>query len=183
MEQTVLYVIVENVPGRRIHAVCRTAEEAEQMRRQLGTMAQSAESPPVCTAQLSIFAMNAVFPGDRFRLVYGTPKSRPSHPLEVPELEYCRVTNTDAHTEGYAYPDQLYLHRKQALAAAAVHNVRQLERQDGGPLDWAVVVEIGEPLWRRYRSECMVLRGLGWEDTELVRPVRVIHPTPEEATL
>ena len=141
-----------------------------------------APASALAATNLEIHAMNAAFPGDRYRLVYGRPASMPSHPLEAPAFQGSRLPNTDAHSDPYLYPDKLFVHRKEALAAAAQHNLRQLCQPGDGPLDWAVVVEIGEPLWRRYRSECLVRKGLGWEETDLVRPVRLIHPTEEEAT-
>jgi hypothetical protein len=180
LEHTILYVVVENDAQRVIHAVRATVEEAEEARTEVLATLRSPQAPWLCDAELSIHAMNAVFPGDRFRLVYGEPVSLPSHPLEVPVFRHCKVTNTDAHSEGYAYPDDLYLFRKQAFAVAALHNAKQLERQGSDPLEWAVVVEIGEPLWRRCRSECLVSMGVGWEQTDSVRPVRVIRPTVDE---
>ena len=180
LEQVTLYVVVDDSQARRIEAVCASAEEARQTRQQLLRTAASAEEAGLCAADLSIHAMNATFPGDRYRLVYGTPQSPPKSPLEAPAFRFSPLTNTDAHSEAYLYPDELFVHRYEALAAAAKHNARQLQRTDGGSLDWAVVVEIGEPLWRRYRSECMVRGVVGWEDTDRVRPVRVIHPTEEE---
>ncbi len=180
LEQTILYVVVEDGEGSRIQAVCETVEEAEETRAEILDTFQRAEVPGLCTTGLSIHAMNAVFPGDRYRLVYGTPQSRPSRPLEVPVLLISKVTNTDAHSEGYIYPDELYVYRKEALAAAATHNAQQLKRPSDESLEWALVVEIGEPLWRRYRSACMIKREVGWEDSDLVRPVRVVHPNAEE---
>ena len=180
LEQTVLYVVVENDKDRRIQAICETVDEAEKTRAEILDTFHSAEVPGLCATGLSIHAMNAVFPGDRYRLAYGTPQRRPLRPLEVPALRLSKVTNTDAHSEAYLYPDELYVHRKEALVAAARHNAQQLKLPADETLDWAVVVEIGEPLWRRYRSECVVKMAVGWEDTDLVRPVRVIHPTAEE---
>ena len=183
LDHVTLYVVVEDDVGRRIQAVCDTQEEAERTREDIRETFGGAAMSELCTTQQDIFATNAVFPGGRYRLVYGTPECRPRHPLEVPPLQYSRMTNTDAHSEGYAYPDELYLHRKEALAAAARHNSRQLKRPADESLDWAMVVEVGEPLWRRYRSECLVRKGVGWEDADLVRPVRIVQPTPEEASL
>jgi len=180
LEQVTLHAVVDDDQTRQIEAICASAEEARQTRQQLLRTAASAEVPGLCAVGMSIHAMNATFPGDRYRLVYGTPQSPPKRALEVPAFRFSPLTNTDAHSEGYLYPDELFVDRRQALAAAAKHNSRQLERTDGGTLDWAVVVEIGEPLWRRYRSECMVRGGVGWEDTDRVRPVRVVHPTEEE---
>jgi len=182
LEHIVLYVVVENDLDRRIQAVCATVEEAERVRAQILQTVSLAAVSGLCSTDLNIYAMNAVFPGDRYRLVYGTPESRPSHPLEVPALQSSKVTHTDAHSEGHLYPDELYVHRKQALAAAAKHNSQQLKQTPDVPQDWALVVEIGEPLWRRYRSEGLVRNGAGWEDTDLVRPVRVIRPTSEEVS-
>jgi len=182
LEQTVLYVVVEDDRARRIQAICQTVEEAEKTRAEILDTFQSSEVPGLCATGLSIHAMNAVFPGDRYRLVYGTPKVWPASPLEVPAFQLSRVTNADALSEAYLYPDQLYVYRKEALAAAARHNADQLKRPPVEMLDWAVVVEIGEPLWRKYRSECVVRMGVGWEDTDLVRPVRAIVPTRDEAS-
>ncbi|NQU22186.1 MAG: hypothetical protein HQ567_12960 [Candidatus Nealsonbacteria bacterium] len=182
LEQVTLYVVVDDDQTRHIEAVCTSAAEAQQTRQQLLRKAASVEVPGLCAVGLSIHAMNATFPGNRYRLVYGTPKSRPKTVLEVPAFRFSPLTNTDAHSEGYLYPDDLFVQRSEALAIAAEHNTLQLQRADGGELDWVVVVEIGEPLWRRYRSECMVRGSVGWEETDLVRPVRVVHPTEEEAT-
>ena len=178
-EQITLYALVDTTVRRQIHAICGTAEEADKVRRELHAMVASAPVSALCTTNLEIHAMNAAFPGDRYRLVYGRPVSMPSHPLEVQGFQGSRIPYTDAQSDAYLYPDELFVYRKEALAAAAKHNFRQLCRP-GGFLDWAVVVEIGEPLWRRYRSECLVRKGLGWEETDLVRPVRVIHPTDAE---
>ncbi|MGA2254822.1 MAG: hypothetical protein ABSG53_09185 [Thermoguttaceae bacterium] len=180
-QQITLYALVDTTLRRRIHAICGTAEEADKIRKDLLAMAASAPASAPCATNLEIHAMNAAFPGDRYRLVYGRPMSTPSHPLEAPGFQGSRVPYTDAQSDAYLYPDELFVYRKEALAAAAKYNLRQLCRP-GGPLDWAVVVEIGEPLWRRYRSECLVRKGLGWEETDLVRPVRVIHPTDAEVT-
>ena len=177
-----VYVVVEGGLSRRIHAVCETAEEAEQTRGQLLATVRRAASRGQGQTSLTIHAMNAVFPGDRYRLVYGQPRSRPSHPLDLPRLHFSKLTHTDAHSEAYLYPDELFIHRKEALAAAAKHNLQQL-KGPSEPQDWAIVVEIGEPLWRRYRSECLVLKGFGWEETDLDRPVRVVYPTKDEVSL
>jgi len=182
-EQITMYVVVEEEQDRHIQAVCASVEEAESVRESLLATMRSADVPELYANGLSIHAMSAVFPGDRYRLVYGTPESAPSHPLEVPSLKRSSVTNTDAHSEGFVYPDELYIHRKEALATAARHNMRQLRQATDDPLHWALVVEIGEPFWRRYRSECMVNGPAGWEDTGLVRPVRVVHPTDEEVSV
>ncbi len=182
MDQITLYAVVNRCVNRQIHAICGTAEEAEKVRRQLLAMMASAPSPESSPTNLEIHAMNAEFPGDRYRLVYGRPVSMPSHPLEVPELQGSRISNSDAQSDAYLYPDELFIYRKEALAAAARHNLRQLG-QPSRPVDWAVVVEIGEPLWRRNRSECLVRKGLGWEETDLVRPVRVIRPTDGEVAI
>ncbi|KKL17803.1 hypothetical protein LCGC14_2481890 [marine sediment metagenome] len=180
LAQVTMYVVVEDDESRHIQAVCATVEEAEAVRRALLATIKSADLPELYASGLSIHAMTAIFPGDRYRLVYGTPQSVPLHPLEVPPLKKSSITNSDAHSEAYHYPDELYVYRKEALAAAALHNTQQLKQGPNGPIDWALVAEIGEPLWRRYRSECMVNSGAGWEDTDLVRPVRVISPTDEE---
>ena len=180
--QVTMYVVVEDDESRHIQAVCDTVEEAESVRRELLATIRSAGVPELYASGLSIHAMNAVFPGDRYRLVYGTPRSAPSHPLEVPPLRKSSITNTDAHSEAHQYPDELYVYRKEALAAAARHNTHQMKQGPNESIDWALVVEIGEPLWRRYRSECLVNRGAGWEDTDLVRPVRTITPTDDEVT-
>jgi hypothetical protein len=178
-EHTVVYVVLEGNVHRRIHAVCATAEEAELARQEMQpTLAKTGRG-----TQLTIHAMHAAFPGDRYRLVYGRPKSIPTHPLAVPEFCLSRLTNTDAHSEAYLYPDKLFVHRKEALAAAAWHNAQQLARAAGSALDWAVVVEVGEPLWHRYGSECLVRKGCGWEELDRVRPVRLVHPTVDEVTL
>jgi hypothetical protein len=182
LEQMTVYAVVNGCANRQIHAICGTAEEAEKVRRDLLAMIASAPSPESCATNLEIHAMHTEFPGDRYRLVYGRPVSMPSHPLEVPEFQGSRISNSDAQSDAFLYPDELLIHRKEALAAAARHNLQQLGQPDG-PSDWAVVVEIGEPLWRRYRSECLVRKGLGWEETDLVRPVRVIHPTDGEVTI
>ena len=182
LEHIILYVVVDSDEDRCIQAVCRTAEDAERVRAEILQTVKSAAVRGICCTKLDIYAMNAVFPGDRYRLVYGTPESRPSHPLEVPALQISSVTQTDAHSEGYLYPDELYVHRKEAFATVAKHNFQQLKQAADAPLDWAVVVEIGEPLWRRYRSECLVRNGTGWEDTDLVRPVRVVYPTDAEVS-
>jgi hypothetical protein len=182
LEQVTLYALVDTTVRRRIHSICGTAEEAEKVRKELLAMVASAPASAPCATILEIHAMNATFPGDRYRLVYGRPLSTPPHPLDVPRFQGSRVPYTDAQSDAYLYPDELFVYRKEAMAIAAKHNVRQLCRP-GGPLDWAVVVEIGEPLWRRYRSECLVRKGLGWEETDLVRPVRVIHPTDAEVTV
>ena len=181
LEQVTLYVVVDDNQARQIEAVCASAEEARKTRQQLLRTAAMAEVLGLCGAEFSIHAMNATFPGDRYRLIYGTPQSPPKHALEVPAFRFSSLTNTDAHSEGYLYPDDLFVDRHEALAAAAEHNTLQLQRTDDGSLDWAVVVEIGEPLWRRYRSECMVRGGVGWENTDRARPVRLIHPTEDEA--
>ena len=181
LERVTLYAVVDSSTPRRIHAICGAVAESERVRRELLAMAASAPGSEWCATNLEIHAVNAAFSGDRYRLVFGRPASMPSHPLETPRFHCSRISNADAQSDAYRYPDELFVYRKEALAAAAVHNLRQL-RQPGGPLDWAVVVEIGEPLWRRYRSECLVRKGLGWEETDLVRPVRVIHPTDAEAT-
>ena len=181
LEQVTLYIVVDDNQARQIEAVCASAEDARQARRQLLRTAAMAEVIGLCGAELSIHAMNATFPGDRYRLIYGTPQSAPKYALEVPAFRFSPLTNTDSHSEGYLYPDELFVLRDEALAIAAEHNALQLQRTDGGSLDWAVVVEIGEPLWRRYRSECMVRGGVGWENTDRVRPVRIIHPTEDEA--
>ena len=178
-EQITLYAVVDTTVRRRIHAICGTAEQAEQVRRELLALAVSAPLSELCATHLEIHAMNVAFPGDRYRLVYGRPVSMPSYPLEVPEFQGSRISYSDAQSDAYLYPDELFVYRKEALAAAARHNFQQLFRP-GGLLDWAVVVEIGEPLWRRYRSECLVRKGLGWEESDLVRPVRVVHPTEGE---
>jgi hypothetical protein len=179
LEQITLYVVVETTGRRGIRAICGTVDEAEKFRGELLPM--MAADSAFCPTNLEIHAMNAAFPGDRYRLVFGRPASIPLHPLEVPAFQSSRVPNIDAQSDAYLYPDELFVHRKEALASAAKHNFRQL-CQASNPLDWAVVVEIGEPLWRRYHSECLVRNGLGWEETDLVRPVRVIHPTDEEVT-
>lgn len=178
LQQVTLYAVVDSHQERHIQAVCATVAEAEEIRQEILKALQSAEG--LVATELTIHAMHTVFPGDRYRLVYGTPVRRPAKPLDVPRFRGSRVTLSDAHSEAYLYPDELYLDRKEALAAAAQHNYRQLKQTTGGSLDWAVVVEVGEPLWRRYRSECMVLNGVGFEYTDLIRPVRVIHPTAEE---
>ena len=178
-DQITLYALVDTTVRRRIHAICGTAEEAEKVRRELLAIVASAPPLAACATNLEIHAMNVAFPGDRYRLVYGRPVSIPAHPLEVPAFQGSRIPYTDAQSDAYLYPDELFVHRKEALAAAAKHNFQQL-CHPGASLDWAVVVEIGEPLWRRYRSECLVRKGLGWEETDLVRPVRVIHPTEGE---
>jgi hypothetical protein len=183
LDRVTLYVVVEDDAGHRIQAVCDTQEEAEETREEIRQTFGDTAMSDICITRLNIFAMNAVFPGDRYRMVYGTPECRPRHPLEVPPLQYSRMTNTDAHSEGYVYPDELYLDRKKALAAAARHNSQQLKRPEDEALDWVMVVEVGEPLWRRYRSECLVRKGVGWEDADLVRPVRIVQPTPDEASL
>jgi hypothetical protein len=180
LEHVILYVVVEDDINRRIQAVCAKVEEAEKARSEILQTVCTASVQGICSTKLNIHAMNATFTGDRYRLVYGTPASRPSRPLDVPAFQISKVTNTDAHSEGYIYPDELFVYRKEALAAAARHNCRQLQQTSGVPEDWAVVVEIGEPLWRRYRSECLVRNRTGWEDTDLVRPVRVVCPTGEE---
>lgn len=180
LDRVTLYVVADNEEGRHIQAVCETVEEAEKIRAEVLQAMQSANVPEVLATGLSIHAVHADFPGDRYRLVYGTPRELPAHPLEVPVLCSSKITNTDAHSEGYLYPDDLYVCRKEALAAAVRHNNEQLKRASPASLDWALVVEVGEPLWRRYRSECMVLGGVGWEDTDLMRPVRAIHPSKEE---
>lgn len=182
LEQITMYVVVEEEQDRHIQAVCVTIEEAEAVRRSLLATMQSADIPELYASGLSIHAMHAVFPGDRYRLVYGTPQTAPLHPLEVPSLKRSSVTNSDAHSEGFVYPDELYLYRKEALVAAARHNMRQLQQTTDDPMHWALVVEIGEPLWRRYRSECLVNGPAGWEDTDTARPVRVVHPTDEEVS-
>jgi len=180
-EQITLYAVVDTTVGRQIHAICGTAEEAQNVRREWLATAASAMTSGENATNLEIHAMNAVFPGDRYRLVYGRPASMPTHPLEVLAFQDSRIPYTDAQSDAYLYPDELFVHRKEALAAAAKHNFRQFCRT-GQLMDWAVVVEIGEPLWRRYRSECLVRRGFGWEETDLVRPVRVILPTEDEVT-
>ena len=182
LQQITLYALVDTTVSRRIHAICGSAgrgREGSQRTPRHGWRRR--RLPQRAPTNLEIHAMNAAFPGDRYRLVYGRPVSTPSHPLDVPGFQGSRIPNTDAQSDAYLYPDELFVYRKEALAAAARHNLRQL-CQPGGPLDWAVVVEIGEPLWRRYRSECLVRKGLGWEETDLVRPVRVIHPTEAEVT-
>lgn len=183
LEHSALYVVVDEDGDRHIQAVCATAEEAAQVRDEIRTMARSAAVTGLCATELNIYAMNAVFPGDRYRLVYGAPDCVPKHVLEVMPLQISKVTNTDAHSEAYLYPDELYIHRKKALAAAAKHNLQQLKLFPDGPWEWAIVVEVGEPLWFRYRSECLLRKGVGWEDTDLVRPVRVIRPTADEVSL
>jgi hypothetical protein len=182
LERITLYVVVDTTARRGIHAICGDADEAEHVRSIIADMMASAPISELRASNLEIHAMNAAFPGDRYRLVYGRPVSMPSHALEVPQFHSSRLTTADAQSDDYLYPDELFVYRKQALAAAAKHNFGQLSRPDG-QLDWAVVVEIGEPLWRRYHSECLVRRGLGWEETDLVRPVRVIYPTDGEVTL
>ena len=181
LERITLYAVVSKGANRQIHAICGTAAEAEKVRKELLAMAASAPASEWCATNLEIHAMNAAFTGDRYRLVFGRPVSLPSHPLEVPRFQCSRISISDAQSDAYLYPDELFIYRKQALAAAALHNFGQLRQ--GRPLDWAVVVEIGEPLWRRYRSECLVRDGLGWEETDLARPVRVIHPTAGEVSI
>jgi hypothetical protein len=182
VHQTLMYVVLDNGSPRHIQAVCATAAEAAEVRRKIVKMMDAAVSARREHCSFTIHAMNATFPGCRYRLVYGRPAARPSHPLEVPPLLESRLTNTDAHSDAYLYPDELFVQRKRALAAAAQHNARQLWNcVPTEAMDWAMVVEIGEPLWLRYRSECMALRGCGWEETDLVRPVRVVHPTADEA--
>ena len=183
LERITLYVVVDTTVRRAIHAMCVTADEAECVRREILGMLASAPVSELCSTNLEIHAMNAVFPGDRYRLVYGRPVSTPSHPLEVPTFQNSRLMNADAHSDAYLYPDELFVYRKQALAEAAKHNLRQFDQAGHGPLDWAVVVEIGEPLWRRYHSECLIRNGLGWEETDLVRAARVIYPTGGEVTI
>jgi len=181
-EQITLYAVVDTTVGRQIHAICSTADEAHEVRKELLAVVSSTPSSVQDATTLEIHAMNAAFPGDRYRLVYGQPISTPSHPLEVVGFQTSRIPYTDAQSEAYLYPDELFVHRKEALAAAAKHNFRQLRQPPSRLMDWAVVVEIGEPLWRRYRSECIVRQGMGWEETDLVRPIRVIHPNEAEVT-
>ncbi|MGO9108887.1 MAG: hypothetical protein ACLP9L_06605 [Thermoguttaceae bacterium] len=182
LDRITLYVLVDTTVRRGIHAICVNVDEAEHVRREILAMLASAPVSEPGATNLEIHAMNAEFPGDRYRLVYGRPASMPAHPLEVPRFLCSRLTNADGYSDAYLYPDELFVHRKQALAAAAKHNLRQFRQAGHQPLDWAVVVEIGEPLWRRYHSECLVRRGLGWEETDLVRPVHVIQPTEGEVT-
>ena len=130
-EQITLYALVDTTVRRQIHAICGTAEEADKVRRELYAMVASAPVSALCTTNLEIHAMNAAFPGDRYRLVYGRPVSMPSHPLEVQGFQGSRIPYTDAQSDAYLYPDELFVYRKEALAAAAKHNFRQLCRPGG----------------------------------------------------
>jgi hypothetical protein len=192
-EQVVLYAVVEGKKRCCIHALCGTDEDAERARDEILAAANEAGDPGRFAEGLNVVAINAVFTGDRYRLVFGTPLSRPDHPLEVPAFQSDKAVEIDVregdspifaehHEKLDQSPDKLYIYRKEALAAAARYNYRQLLCGADEPLDWAVVVEIGE-LQSGHPVECQLCQGIGWEVAELIRPVRVIHPTPEEAAL
>ena len=54
----------------------------------------------------------------------GRCRCRPTR-LEVPQFHSSRLTTADAQSDDYLYPDELFVYRKQALAAAAKHNFGQ----------------------------------------------------------
>ncbi len=178
MATEILHVTVDDM-NRQVLGVHATAEEARKF---CGSPAVLGR-PSVQFGDLASFGQSIVmaveveFSGERFRLLFGTPKFLPSSPGDAVEL-VPDDDGTTAYDEHAGLPRVIRTDRATAIREMLQHNRNVLD--GGSPTLWAVIGEVSEPIHVSGMTTATLTGDLGFDETPLVRLSRLVHPTAAE---
>jgi len=159
--------------------LARTRDEAEKIR----DLALQSRITKHCNP--TIIEIEAVYHGNCFRRVWSFCGRRFGKPLHALQLPPAPPTTALDYALSYGYletskGDEQYDTRADVLDAVADWNTA-LMRGETDDDDWALAVEVGEPIdVLQFDTPEVYFDGLGLQTQHVYRPIRLVRPTAAE---